>query len=177
MRRENSNDVFHITFSKWKVWGYTILCWAIACIPLLALVLLVWGSFSRDVESIENLMSVIVFLALISLPFAAIPFLFLTKLNKPLATLTRNEFSGVKNFKRVRFEWTPQTVMYFVKSNIVIANLDAAQSRTSKLWGGPKSAASISVAFARQNRSEILDAINRLSPYPVKQTTIWGAAK
>ncbi len=177
MRRENSNKAFHVTYSKWKVWAYSILCWLIACIPLLALVSLVWVSFTREVESISNLMLFIVISALIFLLFAAIPFMFLTKLNKPIATLTRNEFSGIRNFKGRSFAWTPNTVMYFVKSNVVIANLDADQSRSSKLWGGPKSAASISVGFAKQNSSEILNAINRLSPYPVKQTTIWAAAR
>ena len=57
-------------------------------------------------------------------------------------------------------------------ANTILATPDAAQSRMSKLWFGPKATLIIHNMFAKQKRQEVLEAIDRLNPYSVKQTTI-----
>ena len=108
--------------------------------------------------------------------FALIPFLFLSRLNKPVAILTRDGYSGIRNLRDVSFPWSPDTIRYRVKGNTVLANPNNTQSRASKLWGGIKAAAMIHNGFAVQKRQEVLDAIDRLSPYSVKYTTHWDSA-
>lgn len=177
MGRENSNDVFYITYSKWKVWAYAILCWVIACIPLLPVLLFSHAFLTgRDKFSSDYILLFIFCFAGFFL-FASMPFLFLTKLKKPIAILTRTEFSVLGKSKDQRFPWSPNTVTCFVKSNLIIANLDANQSRASKLLRGPKAKIGIPMLFAKQKDQEFFDAIDRLSPYPVKRTSAWGASK
>lgn len=173
MRAENTNDVFYITASKWKIWGYAIFWWLIACIFLLPVVLVLSEVLSGDLDHVVLL----VFCGPLFLLCVAIPFLFLRHLKTPFATITRNGFSGLKNFRKQSCKWTKNTVIYSGHRNLILANLDAKQSRASKLWLGPKATTVIHHFFVKESRQDILDAIERLSPYPVKETTIWKAAK
>ena len=176
MLTENSNDVFYITLSKWKVWLYTFFCWSIACVPLIITLIFIKDLFSNELGSTSDSMIFIAIFGTVFLLLAAIPFMFLTKLKKPMATLTRNGFSGLRNLKLQSFAWGPNTVIYEGK-NTTLANLDPTQSRASKLWHGPKTAVIIHHIFAKQKHQDVMDAINRLSPYPVKQPSFWGAPK
>jgi len=65
----------------------------------------------------------------------------------------------------------------YKNKNTILANLDTDQDYMSKLWGGPKAAIIVSHMFTEQKLEEILDAIDRLSPYPVTQTTLWGMTR
>jgi len=178
MRVKNQNDVFHVRLSKWKVWVYTFFCWAIACLPLLGTLLFIGNLFNPEQGStLDNIIFIAIF-GTIFLIFAAIPLIFLTKLNRPMATFTRNGFSGMSNLKRQSHAWTPDTVLTGGgRGNTILENLDATQSRASKLLGGPKATVIVHHLFAKQKYTDILEAIEWLSPYPVKQITMWDAAK
>ena len=175
MSANTSDEVFYVTYSKWKVWGYTILCWIIACLPLFFIILIAWPVITGE-ATLEEFTTLFIVLIPMFLLFALIPFLFLSRLNKPVAILTRDGYSGIRNLRDVSFPWSPDTIRYRVKGNTVLANPNNTQSRASKLWGGIKAAAMIHNGFAVQKRQEVLDAIDRLSPYSVKYTTLWDSA-
>ena len=59
---------------------------------------------------------------------------------------------------------------------MALANIDANQKGWSKLWSGPKSSVIITNEYVKQKYLEILEAINRLSPYPVRKVSMWQAA-
>lgn len=178
MRTHNSNDVFYITLSKWKVWTYTLFCWTIACVPLFIVIIILVEWFKDKQTSTSDLLLFLAIFGTIFLLIAAIPFIFLTKLNKPIATLTQNGFSGLNNLKKQSYAWTPNTIVYRGnKGNVILANLDATQSFSSKLWSGPKAAVIVHNFFAKQKRQDVLKALHRLSPYPVEETTLWALTK
>jgi len=172
-----TNDVFYVTSSKWKIWSYTFLCWVIACIPLIPLLLFANEFMSDNIDSETSYSSLLIICSLLFLLFAAVPFMFLKRLNRPMAIITRDGFAGLKNLRERHFTWSSQTIIYSVKGNIVLANPAAEQSYASKLWGGQKAAVMVHNAFAKESRQEVLDAIDRLAPYPVKRTTLWGMTK
>ena len=119
----------------------------------------------------------IIMLSLFSTIFiviAAFPFLFLTKLNKPIGTLTRGGFSGLRNQKTRTFPWTPNTVFY---GGTRLANLNPNQSRKSAIWLGVKAEVVINHFFVKETEQEIREAIEWLSPYPVKQTSLYKVLK
>ena len=176
MRAPDSDDIFIITYSKWKVWGYTCLCWLLACLPLFVILLFAWPAITGE-GTLEAPLTLLMFFIPMFLLFALMPFIFLSRLNKPVAILSREGYSGMKNLRDVSFPWSPDTIRYGVKGNTVLANPNNTQSRASKLWGGIKAAAIIHNGFAQQNRQDVLDAIDRLSPYAVKHTTHWGSSK
>ena len=90
---------------------------------------------------------------------------------------TQDVFRDQK-FQKAEFRLDPNTVLYTIKANnIILANLDPNQSLAGKLWGGPKEAVVVYGPFSKQNREDVLAAIDRLSPYPVKRTTLWGATR
>ena len=175
---QNSNRDFYVTFSKWKVWTYSILCWFIACIPLLPILIYLEAILSgRDALTLSVSIALLI-CGLIFALFAAIGTYFVRNLKSPASILTPKTFSGTKNFKKRNFAWTPNTVLYTIKANnIILANLDPNQSLAGKLWGGPKEAVVVYGPFSKQNREDVLAAIDRLSPYPVKRTTLWGATR
>ena len=175
---QNSNREFYITLSKGKVWSYSILCWVMACIPLLPFLIdlnpILSGkdALTLDIAIALSICGILFFF------FAGIGAYFVRNLTSPVSILTSKEFSGIKNFKKRNFTWTPNTVLYSIKNNnIVLANLDASQSRAGKLLGGPKEAVIVYNSLAKQKREDVLAAIDRLSPYPVERTTLWDTAK
>ncbi len=177
MRTQTSNDVFYVTASKWKIWAYTALCWIIACIPLIPLLLFLSEFLSGNMESESDYSALLITCSLTFLFFATIPFIFLRRRNRPMAIITRDGFAGLKNLRELHFAWSPETIMYPVKGNTVLANPSIEQSYMSKLWGGQKAAVMVHNGFARESRQEVLDAIDRLSPFTVTRTTIWGMTK
>ena len=72
--------------------------------------------------------------------------------------------------------WSNTVITTVGKGILVIANLNTKQSRMSKLWSGPKDKVIIGHSCIEQNRQHILEAINRLSPYPVEYIGMWRAA-
>ena len=177
MRIQNSNDVFYVTASKWKIWTYTALCWIIACIPLSLLLLFLSEFLSGNMESESDYSRLLTVCSLMFLFFAAIPFIFLRRLNRPMAIITRDGFAGLKNLRELHFTWSPETIIYPANGNTVLANPSIEQSYMSKLWGGQKAAVMVHNRFAKESRQEVLDAIDRLSPFTVTRTTIWGMTK
>ena len=180
MRAQNSDDTFYVTYSKWKIWGLACLSWFMAGIMLAGVCFLIWiGGSTTKARYIVPI--VILFLAF--LLFSGIPFLHLTRVKKPIAVLTRGGVSGMKNFKELNFTWSPEMMTYITRgphgwyANTILATPDSSQSRMSKLWAGPKSAIIIHNRFAEQKYQEVLEAIDRLSPYSVKRTTHWGSSK
>ena len=177
MSKFESNNDFHVILSKWKVWTLSILCLLISCIPLLALVIFLEPILTGKTAISTDFIFRMVIFGPMFLFFAGIAIYIIRQSDAPFSRLTSNEFSGTKNFKKRSFVWTPNTVLYSIKNNnIVLANLDASQSRAGKLWGGPKEAVIVYNSLAKQKREDVLAAIDRLSPYPVERTTLWGTA-
>jgi len=177
MHVQNQNDIFHISLSKWKVWTYTFFCWTLACLPLFITLLFIESLFNSERGFTSGGIIAVAISSTIFLIIAAIPFMFLTMLNKPMATITRNGFSGWCNLKKHSYAWTPDTVLANGGKNTILANLDASQSRASKLLSGPKAKVIVHHFFAKQKYQDILEAVERLSPYPVKQMSMLDAAK
>ena len=177
MQLPTSHDAYHITFSKWKAWSYAIVLWIIACFPLFVILILT-EELLTDKANIESSIIIgLAFFSLLFLFFAGVPFVMLTKLKRPLATINRHGFSAWKKSKIHNYPWTPTTVMTGgLKGMAILANLDADQSRMSKLWSGPKAYVIIGHPCVEQKHQDILAAINRLSPYPVKDMNEWRAA-
>jgi len=115
MQSQASHDVYQITFSKWKVWSFTIALWTMSCLFLFPAVILIEGLLTGKTNIESSIIIGLAFFSLIFLFVAGVPFWLLTKLNKPLTTLN-------------------------------------------------------------QKRQDILEAINRLSPYPVEYIGMWRAA-
>ena len=177
MQSQTSHDVFHITFSKWKVWSFTVVLWIMSCLFLFPVVILTEGLLTGKTDIESSIIIGLVFFGLIFLFVAGVPFLLLTKLKKPLTTLNSHGFSTWKKSKIQTYPWSPNTVITTVgKGILVIANLNTKQSRMSKLWSGPKDKVIIGHSCIEQNRQHILEAINRLSPYPVEYIGMWRAA-
>ena len=174
---QNSNREFYITLSKGKVWSYSILCWVMACIPLLPFLIYLNPILSgKDALTLDIAIALSI-CGILFFFFAGIGAYFVRNLKSPAGILTPKTFSGTKNFKKRNFAWTPNTVLYTIKANnIILANLDPNQSLAGKLWGGPKEAVVVYGPFSKQKREDVLAAIDRLSPYPVERTTLWGTA-
>ena len=170
MRAQNSDDVFYVTYSKWKIWTYAILILIPAC-PLLAIIVSFMPALPALVENSEInylFLRIIVPLLMAVLFFLSLSWEFLKRLKKPMAVLTRDGFRSIHIPKLAHNNsWTPETYIY---GRLFIANPDPTQSRTSKIWLGHKAAAMMPLIVAHQKRQEILDAIDRLSPYPVTRT-------
>ena len=177
MIEQQSRDSFHVTLSKWKVWTLSTLCLLISCIPLLPLVIFLEPILTGKTAISTDFIFRMVIFGPMFLFFAGIAIYIIRQRDAPFSRLTSNEFSGTTNFKKRSFVWTPNTIVYSLNGgNLVLANFEVSQSRWSKLWGGPKEAAVIYHPFAKQSRDDVLAAIDRLSPYPVKRTSAWGMA-
>jgi len=150
---------------------------SIACFPLFVILILT-EELLTDKANIESSIIIgLAFFSLLFLFFASVPFTILTKLKRPLATINRHGFSVWKKSKIHNYPWTPKTVITRAgKAMVILANLDTDQSRMSKLWSGPKAKVIIGHPCVEQKYQDILEAINRLSPYPVKDINAWRAA-
>ena len=159
-----SYDVFYVTYSKWKVWGFACLSWALAIIMLAASCFLIWVGGTAESASWDRYIVGVTILILAFLIFATIPFIHLVRIKKPIAILTRGGVSGMnKPKKKISSTWSPEMITYITRgphgwyANTILATPDAAQSRMSKFWVGPKAALIIHNMFAKQKRQEVLE--------------------
>jgi len=174
MRRQNSNEIFYVTGSKIKTWSFAILCWIIAFFLFLLLILFTHSVFEQDNPlQVREFFGPIVLFVLF-LPFALGPVIPLMLLRRPIAILTSQGFTGVKTLRHETFQWTPETVIFSINSRLVLANPDRNQTLASKLWRGHKNAVSINLIIGKQKHQDILDAIERLSPYKIRDGGVFG---
>jgi len=157
MQSQASHDVYQITFSKWKVWSFTIALWTMSCLFLFPAVILIEGLLTGKTNIESSIIIGLAFFSLIFLFVAGVPFWLLTKLNKPLTTLNSHGFSTWKKSKIQSYPWSPNTVITTVgKGVLVIANLNTKQRRISKLWSGPKDKVIIGHSCIEQKRQEYI---------------------
>lgn len=179
MRAQDPSDVFYVTFSKWKVWCYSIFFLIITCIPLLPMVMFTKAILADKTALTSDYVFLMLILGICVLFCLAGSTVFLVKLKAPLITLTRRGFSGTRNFKHHDFAWGPNVIIFPAHKGVglIIAKFDATQSRSSALWKGPNEWLLLHGVLAKEKSQTVLDAVNRLSPYAVKQTRFYGADK
>ena len=174
MIRHNANDVFYVTGSKIKVWSHAIFCWILALFVFLILILITHSVFEQDIPlKARDLFGPIVLFTLF-LAFALAPIIPLMLLRKPIAVLTPHGFTGVKVLRHESYPWTPETLIFSFNRRILLANPDKNQNMASKLWRGHKNVVAINLIFGKQKHQDILDAIDRLSPYKIKSGGFFG---
>ena len=177
MQSHSPDDTFKVTFSKWKVWALTAVMWGAASVPLALLVFLIWNIIPDGQNLDPLILSIFIFLFIMFAFFAALPFIFLRRINGYLAILTRDGFAGSKFLRNHSQSWTPETFLYYSGGVTIIANPEASQSWMSRLWVGPRTAIILHSPLAKQSHAEVLEALNRLNPYVINETTLWEQSK
>ena len=177
MQSHSPDDTFKVTFSKWKVWALTAVMWGAASVPLSLLIFLIWNIIPDGQNLDSFIIAIFIFLFIVFAFFAAVPFIVLRRLNGYLAIMNRDGFTGSQFLRNHSQSWTPETFLYYLKGKTIIANPEVSQSWLSRLWAGPRTGIILHSPLAKQSRAEVLEALKRLNPHVINETTLWEQSK
>jgi len=150
----DNNTVFHVTWSKKKLWIYTALCAVLALfmagLPLFLLGSILISGGSHDLDT--KLVLIFGFMIAFGLLW-------------PFAVIDRNGVAGRRRLKSHHINWAKDTAFKYGNKNYLVFNPDPDQSKFSELVKGPKDFVAVWFMLCKEAPKDIEAAIIQLNPY------------